>query len=406
MMPGVEDITVKVLDNASGREVRRLKKSSSDGSPFDVVVDGLAANTEYCIMINANYIVKNGTYERTFLKRVFTTNAIGLTFVKNYITEDSLAFNVYKSSYSGVQSVSLALADETGIIKSVPITSFDADGTALVEFKNEYGEIKSNTLYQVFFNDVFDGVKTFQKIDVQEHRTLKQLPELGVPRVVVDKANAVFNMQLEGLKDEDNGVQYFRYELYPCYTDGSVNTTNGPEKSMLITGNNVLACDVTSQMKNTTYRVRVVAVFYDNEKVVEVAGEDYSAPFAMMNAGFPLVSYTAKTAADPSIPGDTAFTRHDRLVGTIRIETNDTRLRVDGQHPIVIYYKSGSGQIGQMAVDDVSEYTFTGTDGNGTFEIPVDWSGLVPPIIILSPYGAMQTLGKIPVRVQSLLTAS
>lgn len=375
-LPGVDDITIKVLDNVSGREIRRIKKSSSDGSPFDVIVDGLAADTEYCLMVNATYVVKNGTYERTFLKRVFNTNAIGLTFIKNFITEDSLAFTVYKSSYSSVQSVSLALADETGVIKTVPIPAFDAEGKAVVLFENEYGEIASNTSYQVYFNDVFDGVKTFNKIGVQEHRTLKKQPELGVPRVVVDKANAVFNMQLEGLKDEDNGIQYFRYELYPCYADGSVNTTNGPEKTMLISTNSVLACDVTPNMKNTTYRVRVVASFYDNEKMVEVASDDYSAPFAMMNVGFPLVTYTAKTTADPGIPGDTAITKHDRLVGTIRVETNDTRIRVDEQHPITVFYKSGSGQIGQTAVTDVSQYAFTGTDGNGTFDIPIDWSGL------------------------------
>jgi len=375
-LPGIEDITIKILDNASGREVRRFKLNSSDGSPLEVIVDGLAADTEYCLVVNASYIVKNGTYEKTFLKRVFTTNAIGLTFVKTFVTEDSLAFTVYKSSYSGVQSASLSLANESGVIKTVPIPAFDAEGKAVVLFENEYGEIESNTLYQVYLSDVFDGVKTFNKIGVQEHRTLKKLPELGVPRVVVDKANAVFNMQLEGLVDEENGIRFFRYELYPCYADGSVNTTNGPEKTMLISTNSVLACDVTQSMRNTTYRVRVVASFFDNEKTVEVASEDYSDPFAMMNVGFPLVTYTAKTVADPGIPGDTAITKHDRLVGTVRVETNDTRIRVDEQHPLTLYYKSGSGQIGQMAVTDISQYTFTGTDGNGTFDIPIDWSGL------------------------------
>lgn len=370
-LAGTNDIIIKIIQTATGREVRREGYSSQDESlPLEVTIDELLANTEYRLVLNAQYIVGNSSYEKSFLSRSFTTSSLGVSFTKYYLTDDTLAFVVTKASYSDVESMDLVLANLAGTeIVREPVI-FDPAGTALVVFESSAGLITSNTDYQVFMN-VFDGSNYFNGLGTQEYRTLKKSPELGIAEAIVNKADSVFDMQLSSVKDEDGGILYYSYELYLCDAYGEPLTQNGPEKTLLTSTNKVVACEVTEAMRMQTYQVRVVASFFDNEKTVEYASS-FSNPFSMISTGYPLVTYTAITEAE----NGGAVTKHDRLVGTLQIATNNTSILIDAQHPLLIEYQSGAGYTNRMTVTTADRYTFVGANGNGTFSIPVDWSNL------------------------------
>ena len=370
-LPGSDDIIVQLMNAKTGREVRRSEFDSQQ-IPIKVSFEELSADTEYRMVVSARYMVNNNEYEKPFISKTFITSSLGLSFVKNYVAEDSMEFTVYKSNYSDVISGTMVLADADGEVMRESFT-FSAGENEMksISFMSDSGRIKSNTTYYVYLDEVYDGNNTYKELGKQEVRTLKQRPSLGAPLVVVNKAAGVFDMQLEGLEDKDNGIQYFRYELYTCDNNG--NPSKDPEKTMLISSNKVLPCEVTADMKDQTYCLRVVASFFDNEKTVEIA-TGYSAPFSMNITGFPLLTYDAKL--EPDDVDDDAYTKHDRLVGDLKIETNNSRIRVDASHPITVSYKSSTGQVGQRAYYDFSHEIFEDASGNNTIILPIDLKGL------------------------------
>ncbi len=376
-LPGSSDIIVQLMNAKTGREVRRQEFDSQMQNPIKVGFTELSADTEYRMVVSARYTVNSSEYEKPFLSKTFITSSLGLSFVKNYVAEDSMEFTVYKSSYSDVISGTMVLADASGNPVLNEQFTFAAGENEMksVSFVSEYdGQIKSNTTYYVYLTDIYDGNTTYKMIGKQEVRTLKKRPSLGAPMVVVNKAAGVFDMQLEGMEDKDNGIQYFRYELYTCDNNG--NPSKEPEKTMLISSNKVLPCEVTADMKDQTYCLRVVASFFDNEKTVEIA-TGYTAPFSMNITGFPLLTYDAKVAPDSSVSNDEAYTKHDRLVGILKIETNNSRIKVDAGHPITVSYKSSTGQVGQTAYwKDLGNTIFEDTNGNNTITLPIDLKGL------------------------------
>ena len=367
---GTDDIIIKILDNTTGKQVRRQTLSSTAvQNPFEVEADALAADKEYRIMVNACYVVNNSTYEKTFLTKTFNTSALGITMSQYYVTESVLGLLLTKdTNYSSVNSLEVVLEDPQGNITTQSVEFYEETTTV------EFAGLDSNTLYQVYLNNVYDGQNTMNKVGRIQCLTLKKAPSLGIPVVVVNKMDGIFDMRLSDVEDVDDGIQYYRYELFLCDDRGNVIPTTNPYKSMLISNNDVLPWKVTDDMRQDFLRVRVVASFYDNEKSVEYASE-FSDPFAMFNKAFPVVTYEPKEA--PTSENDTTYTRHDRLVGTIKIDTLDTRILVDGQHPIVISYKSGSGQTENLSITSfTAENVLTKEDGSKEYTIPVDFNGL------------------------------
>lgn len=393
-LPGSDDIIVQLMNAKTGREVRRSEFDSQQ-IPIKVSFEELSADTEYRMVVSARYMVNNNEYEKPFISKTFITSSLGLSFVKNYVAEDSMEFTVYKSNYSDVISGTMVLADADGEVMRESFT-FSAGENEMksISFMSDSGRIKSNTTYYVYLDEVFDGNSTYKELGKQEVRTLKQRPSLGAPLVVVNKAAGVFDMQLEGLEDKDNGIQYFRYELYTCDNNG--NPSEGdPEKTMLISSNKVLPCEVTEDMKAKRYCLRVVASFFDNEKTVEIA-TGYSTPFSMNITGFPQLTYDAKLG--PEQEGDETYTKHDRLVGTLKIDPNNSRIRVDASHPITISFKSSTGQVGQRAYwDDDANKIFEGVGGTNIIDIPIDLKGLrADDNYVLSVYAWADIGGEIP----------
>lgn len=369
---------IQVLENDTGRQVYSSPFDSS-AMEFQYSIDKLVPNKEYRITLTADYTVDNVNYTRIFLNKLFTTDSLGIDVRREYSTDSSLALNVRRKDYSDVISADLQLTDKDGNEVSTKQITFSAASLEAGE-TIRFDGLESNRLYHVRIINI--KLSYDQDLVVpNENRpgdfwTLKKAPVLGKPVIVANKRNSCFDMKLESITDLDGAIITFRYEVYEIGYDFSEKIV----KTLYTTKRDILPCyiDGTNVRKSYTYRVKVVAECYDNEKKIEYASP-LSDLFSMEGNDYPLVLFEK----------DEELTHHDKITGNIRIDTNGSILTIDAQNPLIISYQSSTGDEENYQVTNEPDYQLV-SDNNNLYNIPFTRGNLLKnDNYILSVYGTI-----------------
>lgn len=374
---GVLDITspivISVIQTSSGIEYARQESDATDLLLY-FNFDSLLSDTEYKLMVKAKYNIQDSNYERVFLTKTFITTSIGLTFEKLYATEDTLAFKVYKKEYSHVIDASLKISDMNGnAIETIGVNISNAsteEGDTVIFKSSLSNPIQSNTFYKIALtniqNDSAIGTGVIHNYAESKVQTLKKKPVIGKPIVVVNKVDGVFDLQTSSVKDDDLGIQYYKYEIYQCDSFGTPAIMD-PVKTVLTTENGVVPCNVDdiTLFRNRYYKARVVSVFNDNEKEVEYSSE-FSDVFGMAGTRHPEVEFIK----------DETDSHHDRIAGDLIIRTYGATIKATAENPLIVQYQNSRGN-----VDSINFTSLTGpimaSEDNSKYTIPFNVNNLL-----------------------------
>ena len=327
IVPGT--VTMKIMNNATGQTV--FGPQSYDGFVFDFEATGLAEDTEYRLIFEAEYTVNDEKYSKIFYDGVFVADSIGLSLSIDSVKTTALSFKVKKETYSPVSSAVLELYDASGNLLDQKPVSFIAN-TEVVTFDSG---LTPDTKYTVQLAQVGGSYSNGTPVQYSKYgepkacKTLKRTPTVGQPNVTVNKRNGTFELQVSGLTDPDNGVKKIRYEIYEAGSTTPVSTAYG-------VGTNRVDFEVNGYIqRNTGYTARAFAEFSDNEKTIDVES-NMSAAFTMEGADFPTLRF---------VPDTIAF---DRIKGTLYIES--TGATVDTASNITVYWEDSVGNVQSKVV--------------------------------------------------------
>ena len=370
-------ITVSLVRTADGRQIKMLDSYSgldTFSSPFDVAFSDLVPEQEYTMQVSANYTIKNTEYTNVFISKSFFTNSLGIELNHVYSAENELAFMPVKPQYSTVESAKVTLRDLAD--PNQPVKEVD------VEFGQEivFEGLTPNRTYEVQFAEITFG-NTNESIPsycTAKYTTLKRRPVIGTPEVVVNKVEGLFDLRLSSVVDEDNGIQYYRYEIYETGNEMSeeISASAVKVKEIYASTNREVLCPVVDELKkNQFYRMRVVICFDDNEKLVEYTSIA-SGPFVLDGTGYPAVSFVEDEV------------HHESFKGTLYIDTNGANITVEQGSPIVVQYTSSTGVVIGVPVYEL-EAVQTGTE-SVRYAFPFSAVGLnAGDSYIISVYGTL-----------------
>lgn len=342
-----DSVKLKILKASTDKVV--VGPDSYSGLNFNFVADMLEPNTEYRLVISADYTVDDKQYTKNFINKVFVADNIGLYVEKAYATETELALKVNKESYSSVNIAGLQLYDDNGTSLGIENVNFLSNSETVI-FRN----LTANTNYWVQLIDVksSEGIELPTYGQKVKYSTLKTSPTLGIPNVIINKKNASFEMQVSSVNDLHNGIKAYRYEIYTSPLLDGVK----PIKIISSETKNSVAAfiDNLHLQRNESYQVKVVAEFYDNEKTVECES-GLSEIFRMDSVGFPTVRF------------ETEEVTFERIRGIIYIDAQSAGLVVNASNPLVIMYENSLNKAKTLdPVTDLSQFKETAT----TYAIP------------------------------------
>lgn len=365
---------VILYSNSDGKVVQKweIEDMEPNGNDFELKFDGLLPDKEYRFVISSDYQVNGNIYNRNFFSKTFTTDAIGLAIQKEFVTADTIGLRVRAAAYSNLaDNMTLMITDgehAAEMVDSVDLSDAkSADGFITVAATYRNAKLLADQKYILYLTDLADaeGTPMTGNYAVTEITTLKKAPVLGEAMAVLNRRDGVFDLQLKSVQDENNGIQYYRYEIYPSNlvvpdASGELKIEGEPVTTLLSSTDKVVPLPIDGSViqRNAAYRLRVVACFQNNESLVEYASP-ISDEFCMYGTNLPTMTFQR----------DDDATMHDRLVGNIIIDTKDKAdLVVDASKPIRVAYKSTSTgtQYQYVACDNAANLTVN-SDGLYTF---------------------------------------
>lgn len=259
----VSPTEVKIIENSSYKTVYETETLDSN---IMISISNLSPDTEYTLSAKATYSVNDVEYEKTFISKIFRTEALGVSISKNYVSKDSISVKVSKEAYSKVSSVVVSVLSANGNVVDSKTVTLNNSG----EYETNFYDLSKNTTYTVVMNEILsEGVLVeegySQSISVM---TLKESPTIGTLNYVVNKKNATFSMNASGMKDPDNGIIGYRYEVYDARNNGEnaqpVATVGKKDLSDAI-----VDVDGSIIERGVPYTYKLVVEFNDNEKIIE-----------------------------------------------------------------------------------------------------------------------------------------
>lgn len=390
---------VTLYSNSDGKVIQRweIEDMEPNGNDFELKFDGLLPDKEYRFVISADYQVKGNVYNRNFFAKTFTTDAIGLSIQKEFVTADAIGIRVRAAAYTNLaDNMTLMISDGEHAAEMFDFVSLaeakTADGFISVATAYNNAKLLPDRTYTLYLTDLADadGNLMTGNYAVTQITTLKKVPVLGEAMAVLNRRDGVFDLQLKNVQDENNGIMYYRYEIYPSNLivpdeNGDLKIEGEPVTTLLSSTNKVVPLPIDGALiqRNSTYRLRVVACFQNNESLVEYASP-ISDEFCMYGTNLPTMTFQR----------DDDATKHDRLVGNIIIDTKDKAdLVVDASKPIRVAYKSTStGTQYQYVACDKAEDLIVNSDGLYTFAF--DRNNLrANETYLITVYGYVDTKG-------------
>ncbi len=340
----VDDPIIKILRNDTGKIVYQNEESSG-AVTLDVSVSSLSPDVEYTMVIQASYKVEEVVYTKNFVYKVFRTRTAGIELEKDYITNSELALKCNVDEDTKVKSADIVLMNTQGEV--IETKKFEIEQIQNIEF---YG-LNSNTDYIVEITNVlYDGQVITNGFEMKsQYKTLKEKPEISGTEFEIDKRNGLFLISVKNMIDIDRGIQNCRYEIYDTRIEGEniepVLTINSNKNEQV-----TVPLDINNITRGVPYTFKLLADFYDNEKIIEFESE-YSDIMIMDGVEFPTVRFEETTVT------------YERIEGTLVIDDSNKTIDLSGDNTITVIYTDSVG----------TSDSFT---SSGSLRIPVSINGL------------------------------
>lgn len=365
--------TLSIIDTADNSRADAFNfdgDTLSSYMPLDFSTENLKADKTYKLMFTASYRLTEseaeteGTGERTFLTRTFSTSAYGILESYDHAESDSITVRLEKRDYAKDARVQVLLTGEDGTrLVREPQWQTEADGgeTAIVTFDG----LKSNTAYTVKVQVMDETAGDFADVSTSEYQTLKKEPQLLTAPIAANNPLGYFELRPDmgtaekpGIIDEDRGITAYRYDVYVY--DETTGELGALAASVYGDGTNmaVLYVDGENLKRGGSYKARLVAEFNDNEKTVEFESP-LSEIFSMEeNTGVPYLVFEKDAVT------------YDSIRGQLRVERNGAPLDISRAKPLqlTIYNE----QTGEHVYFEWNEEPAT----PNSFSTPVTRSGL------------------------------
>ena len=297
---------ISIVNNSTLEVMYESSIPVGDTSAF-VSTANLSPDTEYTLYAKAGYTIDGVEYKRSFVNKIFRTEAIGVSFKKSYATSDKLVINVYRENYSDVGNLDIIL--------------YSADGYRLdsytVDFQDEnyyevvFDELTNNTEYLVVMTNIMcDGVVVEEGYSEEKTMyTLKVAPVISEVNYKINKRDATFELSLGGVNDPDYGIQGYRYEIFRVDQD-----MNKELPLVTLDSNNLKPVNVNVDENNlnrgSAYTYRVIVIFDDNDKIVEYVRE-LGKTMQLDGVSYPVIRF------------DETYVTWEQINGTIVIEDDN-----------------------------------------------------------------------------------
>lgn len=336
MLSKDKNVEVKIRNNSTGNIVDSIEQPYGT-MKIPINIQTLRPETGYTIIASATYKLDGKEYTKNFLYKTFVTSTIGVKIEKDMFTEESLSFNVsFTDSLTTEATVTLLDSNKKEVANQSKVVKKQKGDKQQVEFTS----LNPNTDYIVRLNNiVYDGVAqggTSWNIDVNA-KTLKRKIEINKLNYSVDKRNDSFNLIIDDVKDEDDSLQSYKYEVYELIesTDSTGNSTSKYNIDNLVFSSETkdkqmtVKVDDNSLQKGKYYGFRVVATAYDNEKYVESVSSMCGA-FTLTGVTFPTVKFERVESDYPPT----------QIYGWLYIIDNENTITVDKDNPLTVSLSS------------------------------------------------------------------
>lgn len=314
----VSTTEISVVDNSSLRVVYETIVPAGDTTAF-VSTAGLSPDTEYTIYAKATYKVDEVEYTKSFVNKIFRTEALGVSFEKSYATTDSIVVNVDKKAYSSVSSVVISLYDERGGRLDYKGIDFSSGNNVEVAFTG----LTENTKYLFVMHDVLCGGVVVEEgySEEKEMYTLKTAPTVGNLQFQINKRTSKFELSVKDVKDPNYGIVGYRYEIFDVRQDMNTET---PLITMEVDDLETVSVNVdeVKLLRGSAYTYRLIVIFNDNDKIVEYVRE-LGQTMKMEGVAFPTIRF------------DETYVTWEQINGTIVID--DPNRTIEGDAYRVVY---------------------------------------------------------------------
>lgn len=322
---------IKILENSTGKTVY-AKEENIGTYNIDISVSTLTPDTDYTLVIESAYDVDGITYTKNFIYKIFRTKSVGITFEKDVFTNSSLKFKITVEKDSKVKSAQLSLVSANG---SIDQTYEVGNGTTSGETAEFIG-LQSNTEYTIKLTNVlYDGQIISNGFEQEKkYTTLKDKPEISGPTYEMDKRNSTFTLRLTTVTDPNDGIKGYRYEIYDTRTE----LDEAPVYTKEVETNTEVVVNVDEKVlsRGVPYTFKVIALFDDNEKIVEYESE-YSDIMKMDGVAFPTVRFEKETIT------------YERIQGKLIIEDPNNTISTDDTNKFLITYTDSTGYTKQFS---------------------------------------------------------
>ena len=327
----VRNSYIKILENSTGKTVYAREESIGTYN-IDVSVSTLTPNTDYTLVVESAYDVDGITYTKNFVYKIFRTKSVGITFEKDVFTNSSLKFKVSVDSDSKVKSAQLSLVSSSGTVDQ----TYEVGNGTLAGQTAEFIGLQSNTEYTIKLTNVlYDGQIISNGFEQEKtFTTLKDKPEISGPEYEMNKRDSTFTLKLTNVVDPDNGIQGYRYEIY----DTRTGLDEAPVYTKEVSSNEEIIVNVDEKIlsRGVPYTFKVIALFNDNEKIVEYESE-YSEIMKMDGVAFPTVRFEKETIT------------YERIQGKLIIEDPNNTISTDETNTLLVTYTDSTGYTRQFS---------------------------------------------------------
>lgn len=252
-----------------------------------ISTQNLEPGVDYVFIVTGNY--ETSTQQRfdgvNFITKIFRTDELGLSIEKVQVTEDSIIVKTVKTDDSLVSTygIGLYLGDDLTNLTSLATNSY-TDGMEFIFKTNENvvtgTQITPNTDYKIKLTNIQTIAATSVSADVSKVvTTLKTKPYYlgadGITKVQVSEKDTKILTSSRyqtaavsvdtSIVDEYSGIKGYRYELYETTTDATTITT--PIQIKEVQSMETVSFNIEPTKR---YFARVVVLFDDNEKLVEL----------------------------------------------------------------------------------------------------------------------------------------
>ena len=321
---------IKILENFTGKTVYAREEAIGTYN-IDVSVSTLTPNTDYTLAVESAYDVDGITYTRNFVYKIFRTKSVGITFEKDVFTNSSLKFKVSVDPDSKVKSAQLSLVSSSGTVDQI----YEVGNGTLAGETAEFIGLESNTEYTIKLTNVlYDGQIISNGFEQEvTFKTLKDKPEISGPSYEMDKRNSTFTLSITNVVDPDNGIQGYRFEVY----DTRTGLDEAPIYTKEVTNKEEVIVNVDEKVlsRGVPYTFKVIALFNDNEKIVEYESE-YSDIMKMDGVAFPTVRFEKETIT------------YERIQGKLIIEDPNNTISTAENNDLLVTYTDSTGYTRQF----------------------------------------------------------